>query len=389
MLNRLAAPRLVELARYYPIVAITGPRQAGKTTLARAVFADKPYASLEDPDVRALATGDPRGFLSQFPDGAVLDEAQRVPELFSYLQTRVDGDGRMGLFVLTGSQQFGLLEGISQSLAGRVGLLHLLPFALDEVTAIRADFGLEDWLFHGFYPPLHDRGIPPHVWFSDYLATYVERDVRSLIQVRDLDTFHRFVLMCAARTGQLLNLSALAADCGITHNTAHAWIGVLEASYLVLRLQPFHRNFGKRLTKTPKLYFLDVGFAAWLAGVRDAGSLVTGVLRGPLFETLVVAEFVKRRRNGLRHEELYFWRDAAGNEVDLLVTRGDEVLAAVECKSGRTVAEDWFAPLARFAKLAGEPRRMLIYGGDADQPRGDAPVYGWRALGRALDDIYT
>lgn len=389
MLNRLAAPRLVELARYYPIVAITGPRQAGKTTLARAVFADKPYASLEDPDVRALATGDPRGFLSQFPDGAVLDEAQRVPELFSYLQTRVDGDGRMGLFVLTGSQQFGLLEGISQSLAGRVGLLHLLPFALDEVTAIRADFGLEDWLFHGFYPPLHDRGIPPHVWFSDYLATYVERDVRSLIQVRDLDTFHRFVLMCAARTGQLLNLSALAADCGITHNTAHAWIGVLEASYLVLRLQPFHRNFGKRLTKTPKLYFLDVGFAAWLAGVRDAGSLVTGVLRGPLFETLVVAEFVKRRRNGLRHEELYFWRDAAGNEVDLLVTRGDEVLAAVECKSGRTVAEDWFAPLARFAKLAGEPRRMLIYGGDADQPRGDTPVYGWRALGRALDDIYT
>lgn len=387
MLNRLAAPRLAELARYYPVVAITGPRQAGKTTLARAAFADKPYVSLEDLDVRGLATIDPRGFLSQFPDGAVLDEAQRAPELFSYLQTRVDADGRMGLFVLTGSQQFGLLEGISQSLAGRVGLLHLLPFSLAEIAPSRPAWALEDWLLNGFYPPLHDREIPPHVWFADYLATYVERDVRRMIQVRDLDAFHRFVLMCAARTGQLLNLSALAADCGITHNTAHAWLGVLEASYIVMRLQPFHRNFGKRLTKTPKLYFLDPGFAAWLAGVRDAAALVTGPMRGPLFETLVVSEFVKRRRNGLRAEELHFWRDAAGNEVDLLVTRGEEVLAAVECKSGRTVAEDWFGPLERFAKLAGGTRRLIVYGGDIDQPRGDAPVYGWRSLGRMLDGI--
>lgn len=212
--------------------------------------------------------------------------------------------------------------------------------------------------------------------------------MRRMIQVRDLDAFHRFVLMCAARTGQLLNLSALAADCGITHNTAHAWLGVLEASYIVMRLQPFHRNFGKRLTKTPKLYFLDPGFAAWLAGVRDAASLATGPMRGPLFETLVVAEFVKRRRNGLRAEELHFWRDAVGHEVDLLVTRGEEIVAAVECKSGRTVAEDWFPPLERFVKLAGETRRLIIYGGDADQPRGDVPVFGWRSLGLALDTIF-
>lgn len=269
-----------------------------------------------------------------------------------------------------------------------MGLLHLLPFSLDEIALSRPGWALEDWLLNGFYPPLHDREIPPHVWFADYLATYVERDVRRMIQVRDLDTFHRFVLMCAARTGQLLNLSALAADCGITHNTAHAWLGVLEASYIVMRLQSFHRNFGKWLTKTPKLYFPDPGFAAWLAGVRDAASLATGPMRGPLFETLVVAEFVKRRRNELRAEELHFWRDSTGNEVDLLVTRGEEVVAAVECKSGRTVAEDWFAPLERFAKLADGTRRLIVYGGDTNQPRDDTPVYGWRSLGRALDCVF-
>lgn len=384
MIPRSAAPSLVKLARYYPIVALTGPRQAGKTTLARACFADKPYLSLEDPDVRLMATSDPRGFLAQFPDGAVLDEAQRAPELFSYLQTRVDSDGRMGLFVLTGSQQLGLMEGLSQSLAGRVGLLHLLPFSLDEIVATRPADSLEDWLARGFYPPLYDRAIPPSLWFPDYLATYVERDVRRLIQVRDLASFHRFVLMCAARTGQLLNLSALAADCGITHNTAHAWLGVLEASYLVMRLQPFHRNFGKRLTKTPKLYFLDPGLASWLAGVRDPAALRTGILRGPIFETFVIAEFAKRFRHALRSDELYFWRDAAGNEIDLLAVRGETILAAIECKSGCTVAPDWFAPLARFAALADNPRTLLIYGGATDQPRTDTQVFGWRSLHLAI-----
>ena len=210
-----------------------------------------------------------------------------------------------------------------------------------------------------------------------------------MIQVRDLESFHRFVLMCAARTGQLLNLSVLAADCGITHNTASAWLGVLEASYLVMRLQPFHRNFGKRLTKTPKLYFLDPGLAAWLAGVRDAAALVTGAMRGPIFETFVVAEFAKRHRHALRAEELHFWRDAAGHEIDLLVTRGDTVIAAIECKAGRTVAEDWFGPLARFAALAGNPGTVLVYGGDADQPRTTTPVFGWRSISRALDHVFN
>lgn len=382
-ITRLAAPKLLELARYYPILALTGPRQAGKTTLARTVFPDKPYVSLEDPDTRSFALRDPRSFLDQFPEGAILDEVQRTPELFSYLQTLVDATPRMGRFVLTGSQQFGLLEKITQSLAGRVGFVHLLPFAQEEIAGERpAD--LEETLWRGFYPPIHDRNIPPHIWFADYLSTYIERDVRQLIQVRDLAAFHRFVLMCAARSGQLLNLSSLAADCGITHNTANAWIGVLEASYLLLRLPPYHRNFGKRLTKTPKLYFLDTGLAGWLAGVRSPSELVNGPLRGPLFETLVVAEFVKHKRNTLGAEELYFWRDSAGNEIDLLIDYGTR-LSAIECKSGRTVAEDWFAPLARFSRMAGEVETRILYGGEQDQPRRDTPVLSWRHLATFAD----
>jgi predicted AAA+ superfamily ATPase len=369
-------------------VALTGPRQSGKTTLARAVFVGKSYVSLEDPDIREFALTDPRGFLGQFPDGAVLDEAQRAPQLFSYLQSRVDSDRRTGLFILTGSQQFGLMESISQSLAGRVGLMHLLPFSFGELAGSRQGRSLEDWLWRGFYPPIHDRNIPPNRWFSDYLATYVERDVRSLLQVRDLQSFHRFVLMCAARSGQLLNLSSLASDCGITHNTAHAWLGVLESSYLLVRLPPFFRNFGKRLTKTPKLYFLDVGFAGWLMGIRDVATLQTSSFRGALFETWVVSEFIKRKRHRLRDEELYFWRDSSGNEIDLLVARGEQVVAAVECKSGLTIAEDWLKPISRFQALAGHCSAHLVFGGDRGQSRASVQFHSWKRIDRLLDECF-
>ena len=235
-------------------------------------------------------------------------------------------------------------------------------------------------------PPL-DRGIPPYVWYSDYLTTYVERDVRLARNIRDLAAFHRIVLMCAARTGQLLNLSALAADCGITHNTAKAWISVLEASYLVALLTPYHCNLGKRLTKTPKLYFLDTGFAAWLAGVRSAKELVLGSLRGPLFETLVVTEFMKFKHNHLRPEELYFWRDSAGNEIDLLVEAGDRLLA-VDCKAGQTVARDWFGTLEKFAHLAGQSEGLIVMGGDQGQPRSEFPVASWREIGATLEERF-
>ena len=353
MIQRSAAGRLRDLLGWYPVVAISGPRQSGKTTLARATLPDKPYVTLEDPDARAFATEDPRGFLDQYPDGAVLDEVQRTPDLASWLQSRVDSDPRTGRFVLTGSQQFGLFDRISQSLAGRVGFLHLLPFSRSELAASQPNIRLEEALWKGGYPPIHDRDVPPHIWYSDYLATYIEREVRQLVNVRDLAQFHRFVLLCAGRTAQLLNLSSLAADCGITHNTAAAWMSVLEASYLVVRVQPFRENFGKRLVKAPKLYFLDAGLAAWLSGVRDPEQLVNGPMRGPIFETFVGSEFIKHKRNYLGEEEHAFWRDSAGHEVDILVERADRRVL-VEVKSGRTIASDWSLGITKLRKIMGE-----------------------------------
>lgn len=382
MLPRAAAGTALRLAAYYPVVAITGPRQAGKTTLARAAFPDKPYVSLEDPDTRSHAAADARGFLALYPDGAVFDEAQRAPELFSYLQTLVDNDGRKGLFVLTGSQQFGLLDGISQTLAGRVGLLHLLPFSLAELSQAGLVPDLETLLWHGLYPPIHDRAIPPSQWYADYMSTYVERDVRQMVNVRDLSSFRRFVRMCAARTAQVLNLSALATDCGITHNTAKAWLSVLEASYLVMLLPAHHRNFGKRLVKAAKLYFYDPGLAAWLVGLDSPRLLALGAMRGPLFETWAVSEFVKYRCNHALAPELHYWRDSNGREIDLLVGRGERLLP-IEIKAGQTLAGDWFDNLSSFSQWTGQPGGCLIYGGPTRQRRKGVEVFGWREIDAA------
>lgn len=388
MINRTATATLKQLATWYHAVALTGPRQAGKTTLAQAVFPDKPYRSLEDPDQREFALSDPRGFLAQFPDGAILDEVQRSPELFSYLQTHIDADRRMGLYILTGSQQFSLNQSISQSLAGRVGYLHLLPFTYEELREGYAPENLEAMLLHGFYPPVFDRGVPPHVWYADYVATYIERDLRQMINVRDLAVFQRFLRMCAARTGQMLNLSALAADCGITHNTAKSWISILEASYLVVLLPPWHRNLGKRLVKTPKLYFLDTGLAAWLAGVRNPADLELGAMRGALFENWVVSEFTKHLCNHALPNRLYFWRDSTGNEVDLLVEHGPETVFPIECKAGQTVAGDWFKPLQGFCQAAGVANSALIYGGRENQPRSQTTVFGWESMRELLKLVF-
>lgn len=384
MIPRHAERTLRALARHYPVVALTGPRQSGKTTLARATFPDRPYASLEDLDLREFATSDPRGFLAQYPDGAVLDEAQRAPGLFSYLQTEVDRDGRLGRFVLTGSQQFGLFSGISQSLAGRAGLVHLLPFALGELPDAMAPKDLETLLWRGLYPPVIHRDAPPHQWYGDYLATYIERDVRNMLGVRDLAAFRRFVRMCAARTAQSVNLSMLAADCGITHNTAKAWISVLEASYVVFLLPPHHRNFGKRLVKAPKLYFYDTGLATRLLGIQAPRDLAIGPMRGPLFETWVAAEFVKRRCHLGLSPELYHWRDSSGVEIDLLVERAQS-LFPIEAKAGRTIAADWLRPLERYLEWSGAARGALVYGGEGSRQRGRVAVVGWREIGTALE----
>jgi predicted AAA+ superfamily ATPase len=382
MIRRDAHPTLLRLARGFPIVAITGPRQAGKTTLARMAFPGKPYVSLEDPDMRSMAESDPRGLLSRFPDGAVLDEAQRAPGLFSFLQTLVDSKIRPGMFVLTGSQQFGLLSGISQSLAGRVGLVHLLPFSIAELAAARRlPKTLDDLLFRGQYPPIHDRGFTPGDWFAGYATTYVERDVRQLVNVRDLSTFQRFVKMCAARTAQLLNLSSLASDCGVSHNTAASWISVLEASYLVHLLRPHHRNFNKRLVKTPKLYFCDTGLAAWLLGIREKSQLAFHAQRGALFETLVVTEYLKGRLNRGEPSNLYFWRDSKGLEIDLLLEEGD-ALTPVEIKSGQTIAPDFLAGLGKWNALSGAPDRpaLLVYGGEREMVNGNVTIVPWKRI---------
>lgn len=383
MIPRQAQETLLRLAKGFPVVALNGPRQSGKTTLARAAFPDKLYVSLEDPDTRAFADTDPRRFLDGFPDGAILDETQRSPHLFSYLQTRIDLDGRQGLFVLTGSQQFGLLTGITQSLAGRVGLVELLPFAAKELANEKIlPEEIDKVLWQGMYPPLYDRRLAPGDWYPAYVATYVERDVRQLVNVRDLGTFQTFLRLLAARTGQLLNLSSLANDCGITHNTAKAWISVLEASYLVFLLRPHYANFNKRLVKTPKLYFYDSGLAAWLLGIRDPSLMRLHPFRGALFETWVVGEMLKARFNRGLPPNLFFWRDNTGNEIDVLIDHG-QVLQPVEIKSGQTITADFFAGLKKWSALAGRQAGspVLVYGGATPQQRQGANVVPWNAAG--------
>lgn len=386
MIHRDSVDTLKELARGFPVVAVTGPRQSGKTTLVRSFFSEKPYVSLEELDHREYANDDPRGFLSAYPDGAVLDEVQHCPKLFSYLQGIVDNDKRCGLFILTGSQQFGLLSSITQSLAGRVGFLHLLPFTLNELeTAGKEIANINELIFSGFYPPLYDRDLKPASWHANYLLTYLERDVRQMVNVRDLATFQRFLKMCAARNGQLLNLSGLANDCGVTHNTAKAWISVLEASYIVFLLKPHHQNFGKRLVKTPKLYFYDTGLAAYLLGIQGGDQLSTHSMRGPLFEAFIVSELLKSRYNRGLASNLYFWRDNSGNEVDLIIEAGEKLLP-LEIKSGQTVTRDYFSGLEKWLSLAGDKagEARLVYGGDEGQNRSGIKVLSWRESGLVL-----
>jgi predicted AAA+ superfamily ATPase len=382
MIDRTASKTILDLAKGYPIVAVTGPRQSGKTTLVRATFPDKTYVSLEDPDQLEFSQADPRGFLARFPEGAILDEVQRAPSLFSYLQTRVDLENRLGSFILTGSQQFGLLSKITQTLAGRVGLVQLLPFSLKELQDSKKNrAALEDQIWQGFYPPLYDRKLLPTHWYGNYVATYVERDVRQILSIKELSTFQRFIRMCAARTGQLLNLSGLGNDCGISHNTVRAWLSVLEASYIIFLVYPHFRNFGKRLVKTPKLYFYDTGLASWLLSIQDAAHLSIHPLRGPLFESFIVSELLKGRFNRGLKANLFFWRDNLGNEIDVVIEKGEQLIP-LELKSGQTITADYFKGLNQWSKISGpslgDP--YLVYGGDENQKRSGVNVLSWKAI---------
>jgi len=384
MIERHISPLLRHLATQYPVITLTGPRQSGKTTLTRNVFANKPYLTMEDPDTRRYATEDPRGFLRQFAQGAILDEIQRTPELTSYLQGMVDADRRPGQFVLTGSHQFELMGQVSQSLAGRTAVLRLLPFTLAEVQSLRGSTASQDLahtLLTGFYPRIHDRGLNPSQALADYFATYVQRDLRQLAAVHDLHRFERFVRLCAGRTGQLLNLSSLGNDAGVTHSTARAWIEMLQSSYIVHLLPPWFVNNGKRLVKAPKLYFHDVGLACWLLGLRSAEQVARDPLWGSLFENFVVMEALKDRLNAGETTEMYFYRDSEGNEVDLLIPVGSQ-MHAIEIKAGATINPDYFKGLKTFANHQASvlASGCVIYGGDVGQSRSDWPVHTWRQL---------
>ena len=383
MIPRLATSTLTRLAKGFPVIALTGPRQSGKTTLAKHVFPNKTYVSLENPEELEFAQKDPKRFLARFKEGAILDEVQRCPSLLSWIQGLVDERSRMGDFVLTGSSQFELVAGITQSLAGRVGRVELLPLSIQELAqAHQLPSQLNTCLLQGGYPSIYDRQVSPQDWFSNYIATYIERDVRQLIAVRDLTQFQRFVKMCAARSGQILNLAALGADCGLSASTAREWLSVLEASYLVTRIQPYYQNFGKRLVKTPKLYFLDVGLMAWLIGIRDTVTLDTHVSRGALFETFVVSELIKRQYNQGQNADLYFWRDSAGNEIDLL-SDTPQGLQAIEIKSGSTFASDWIKGFKvwKHNTQVNTLIPRIIYGGSDSYDREGHQVMGWPDIG--------
>jgi uncharacterized protein len=384
MIQRDAAPFFRQALGQYPIVTLTGPRQSGKTTLAKTECADKPYVSLEDPDVRRFAGNDPRGFLRNYPNGAIFDEIQRVPELPSYLQTMVDADPTPGRFVLTGSQQFELMRSVTQSLAGRTAILRLLPMSLSELCRMVPDYHkrtASQVILNGFYPRIHDRKLNPSQALADYFSSYVERDLRELTAVHDLQRFERFVRLCAGRTGQLLNLSNLAMDAGIAHATAQAWLDLLQTSCIVYLLQPWFTNTSKRLIRSPKLYFYDVGLAAWLLGLREADQVTRDPLWGALFENFIVMEALKEKWHHGQTEPLYFYRDSLGHEIDLLLPEAGKV-HAIEIKAGATVNGDYFKGLAQFAKDYGShlATGRVIYGGQETQIRSDWQVYGWRGL---------
>ena len=392
MITRDLTPRLETSARTFPSITLTGPRQSGKTTLCRTIFPEHRYTSLESPDVRAFAVEDPRGFLDQFPDGAIIDEVQRAPALLSYLQGMIDDDPAPGRWVLTGSQNLSLLESVSQSLSGRTAVYDLLPLTRVEVERFPAfPESLEDALFAGSYPRIFDRGMDPSEWIRSYVATYIERDVRTIINVGDLATFQRFLELCAGRTAQLLNLSALADDCGISQPSARAWLSILETSFITFRLPAFHANLRKRLVKMPKLHFYDTGLVCWLLGIRTPEQLRNHPLRGPIFETWVVSEIAKHRNNKGETGGMSFYRDRNGAEADLIIQHPSGI-ALVESKSAETASSNLFDSVGRVQKHLSAlplPNSLFIaYGGRQHQRRARGSLIPWRNIHEAafLDD---
>ena len=372
----------------YPVLTITGPRQSGKTTLARAVFSDLPYRNLEDLGTRELASSDPIGFMANLGNGAVIDEIQRVPDLLSQIQVQADAAGKNGMFVLTGSSQFSLMETVSQSLAGRTTLLKLLPFSVSEAKTIGGDIAPDELMYKGFYPRIYDQHLDPTVTIGDYIETYVERDLRSFAQIRNLNLFRRFLRLCAGRVGQLLNITNLANDVGVSKTTVSNWISILEASYVVFILSPYYINIRKRLVKSPKLYFYDVGLVAYLLGIENRTQVATHPLRGNLFENLVLTELLKARFNRGKRANFSFYRDSAGNEVDVLMEVGGKIIP-VEIKSGQTISTEYFKGFKTLAKVLQNKmgRPLLVYAGDGSEDRSVAVVTSIQELETRLKEL--
>jgi predicted AAA+ superfamily ATPase len=383
MIERTLATKMISLAQKFQVITLTGPRQSGKTTLVRAVFPALPYISLEEPDIRQLALTDPRGFLSNYPTGAILDEIQNTPELFSYIQRLVD-ENRQVQFILTGSSNFLLMEKISQTLAGRTAVLHLLPFSFHELEPLAEQY--ENLIFKGQYPRIYDRDISPTDFYPSYIQTYVERDVRLMKNIGDINAFIQFTRLCAGRIGQLLNYASLASDAGISPNTAKSWLSILESSYILYRLQPYHHNFNKRLVKSPKLYFYDTGVACSLLGIHEEDQVHLHYLRGSLFENLIINEFIKRNFNRGENRQPYFWQDNHGKEIDCLLVDGERV-TPIEIKSGKTMSTSYFDNLKYWGSLAALPENQgyVVYGGEQSMQTSAGALISWRNLERILD----
>lgn len=390
MIKRIASDRLKHLHSTFKVVAVTGPRQSGKTTLVKSVFPNKPYLTLENPDNRQFAIDDPKGFLSQFPEGAILDEVQRTPLLFSYLQEIVDNNSISGQFVLTApiaiGENFLLNEQISQSLAGRVAYLNLFPFSLKEVNDYRLSYTETDFIVNGFYPPVYDRNIPIGEWMPAYIRTYIERDVRQIKNITDLLTFEKFLRLLAGRTGQELNYTSLSVEVGVDVKTIQSWLSILVSSYIVFLLPPFHKNYNKTIVKRPKLYFYDTALASSLLGIHKTEHLQSHPLKGALFECLIVSEIIKQKNNLGKSETFYFWRDKTGREIDLIIDKTNHFIP-VEIKSGKTVHNEFFKHLRYWLKLTREKNGKIIYAGDDNQKRSEGiEIISWKNLSNFLSN---
>ena len=368
MIKREIEKVLQELATQYPIITVTGPRQSGKTTLVKGVFSKKPYVNLENLSVRALAFSDPVGLLKKYPEGAILDEIQRAPELLSYIQEIVDENDQKGHFILSGSHQLELHQAITQSLAGRNVLLTLLPLSLSELAAADINLELDQYLYQGFFPRIYKDKLNPTTTYQSYVRTYIERDVRQLINIKDLHTFQQFIQICASRVGQILNVHSLSNDLGMSNHTIKSWLSILEASYLIVLLQPYYENFGKRIIKSPKLYFTDIGLVTYLLNIENLSQLERDPLRGYLIENLVVIELFKARYNKGREPNFYFFRDNNNNEVDLIFKLGNQLIP-IEIKSGKTFHADFLKGLKYFKSLVDNrcDKGFLIYTGKEEQ----------------------